>query len=200
MARKNQCKYPVGTTTINGFSVAISRYVGAQQISETNRQCARFWGTITTEEGESFVSPGQGWTVGQIDKIVGNNQKKDYSNRGTGERVAGESQEIRKLRTAISTLESAGLPTDEAESKLNELIAEEEANRELRKAAIEAERALRKAASAENRAKKKELNKAIKAIKASIETMEAVGLETIALKNKLDEKIAELESLYESRD
>ena len=117
MARKNQCKYPVGTTTINGFDVVITRYVGAQQISATNRQCARFWGTITPEEGESLVSPGQGWTVGQIDKIVGNNAKKDYSNRGTGERIgSGESQEIRKLRTAIATLESAGLPTDEAES------------------------------------------------------------------------------------
>lgn len=194
--RKNQCKYPCGETTIvNGFSVAITRYVGAQQISATNRQCARFWGTITPEEGESLVSPEQGWTVGQIDKIVGNTDKKDYSNRGTGERTTGESQEIRKLRTAIATLESAGLPTDEAESKLNELIAQEEANRELRKAEIEAERAARKAQSAENREKKKELNKAIKAIKASIETMEAMGLDTIALQNKLDEKLSELESL-----
>lgn len=196
MARKNQCKYPVGTTTINGFDVVITRYVGAQQISATNRQCARFWGTITPEEGESLVSPEQGWTVGQIDKIVGNNAKKDYSNRGTGERIgSGESQEIRKLRTAIATLESAGLPTDEAESKLNELIAQEEANREQRKAEMEAERAARKAASEENRAKKKELNKAIKAIKASIETMQAMGLDTIALQLKLDEKMAELESL-----
>jgi hypothetical protein len=78
---------------------------------------------------------------------------------------------------------------------LNDLIAEEEANREQRRAEIEAERAARKAASAENRARKRELNKAIRAIKSSIETMEAVGLETIGLKSKLDEKIAELESL-----
>lgn len=197
MARKNQCKYPCGETTIvNGFSVAITRYVGAQQISATNRQCARFWGTITPEEGESLVSPEQGWTVGQIDKIVNNTDKRDYSNRGTGERTnSGESSEIKKLRAAIATLEAAGLPTDEAQSKLSDLIAEEESNREQRKAEIEAERAARKAASAENRARKRELNKVIRAIKSSIETMEAVGLEAIGLKSKLDEKIAELESL-----
>ena len=196
MARKNQCKYPCGETTIvNGFSVAISRYVGAQQISATNRQCARFWGTITPDEGESIVSPEQGWTVGQIDKIVGNNQKKDYSNRGTGERTTGESQEIRKLRTAIATLESAGLPTDEAESKLNDLIAEEEANRELRKAAIENERALRKAASAENRAKKNALKKEITRITKAIETMKEMGVDYIALQTLLDEKQSEYDNL-----
>ena len=196
MARKNQCKYPCGETTIvNGFSVAISRYVGAQQISATNRQCARFWGTITPDEGESIVSPEQGWTVGQIDKIVGNNQKKDYSNRGTGERTTGESQEIRKLRNAISTLESAGLPTDEAQSKLNDLIAEEEANRELRKAAIENERALRKAASAENRAKKNALKKEITRITKAIETMKEMGVDYIALQTLLDEKQFEFDNL-----
>ena len=185
MARKNQCKYPVGTTIVNGFSVAITRYVGAQQITQTNRKCARYWGTITPEEGESVISPEDGWAVGQIDKIVNNTDKRDYSNRGTGERInSSESSDVKRLRAAIATLEAAGLPTDEAQSKLSELIAQDEANREQRKAA-----------SAENRAKKKELNKAIKAIKASIETMEAVGLDTIALKNKLDEKIAELESL-----
>ena len=196
MARKNQCKYPVGTTTINGFSVAISRYVGAQQITPTNRKCARYWGTITPEEGESIISPEDGWAVGQIDKIVNNTDKRDYSNRGTGERINnGESPEIKKLRAAIATLESAGLPTDEAQSKLNDLIAEEEANREALRQQREADRGAKKAASAENRAKKKELNKAIKAIKASIETMEAMGLDTIALQNKLDEKLSELESL-----
>ena len=196
MARKNQCKYPVGTTTINDFVVEITRYVGAQQITPTNRKCARYWGTITPNEGESIISPEDGWAVGQIDKIVNNTDKRDYSNRGTGERINnGESPEIKKLRAAIATLEAAGLPTDEAQSKLSELIAQEEENREQRKAEIEAERAARKAASAENRARKRELNKAIRAIKSSIETMEAVGLETIALKSKLDEKIAELESL-----
>lgn len=196
MARKNQCKYLVGTTRINGFVVEITRYVGAQQITPTNRKCARYWGTITPEEGESIISPEDGWAVGQIDKIVNNTDKRDYSNRGTGERINnGESPEIKKLRAAIATLEASGLPTDEAQSKLSELIAQEEENRELRKAEIEAERAARKAASAENRARKRELNKAIRAIKSSIETMEAVGLETIALKSKLDEKIAELESL-----
>ena len=196
MARKNQCKYLVGTTRINGFVVEITRYVGAQQITPTNRKCARYWGTITTEEGESIISPEDGWVVGQIDKIVNNTDKRDYSNRGTGERINnGESPEIKKLRAAIVTLEAAGLPTDEAQSKLSELIAQEEANREQRKAEIEAERAARKAASAKNRARKRELNKVIRAIKSSIETMEAVGLETIGLKSKLDEKIAELESL-----
>lgn len=196
MARKNQCKYPCGETTIvNGFSVAITRYVGAQQITATNRQCARFWGTITPEDGESIVSPEQGWTVGQIDKIVGNNQKKDYSNRGTGERISGESQEIRKLRTAIATLESAGLPTDEAESKLNELIAEEEKNRELRKAEIEAERAARKTASAENRAKKNALKKEITRISKAIETMKEMGVDYIALQTLLDEKQSEYDNL-----
>ena len=196
MARKNQCKYPCGETTIvNGFSVAITRYVGAQQISATNRQCARFWGTINPEEGESIVSPEQGWTVGQIDKIVGNNQKKDYSNRGTGERVAGESQEIRKLRTAIATLESAGLPTDEAQSKLNELIAKEEENRVRRQAEIENERAARKAASAENRAKKNALKKEITRITKAIETMKEMGVDYIALQTLLDEKQSEYDNL-----
>lgn len=196
MARKNQCKYPCGETTIvNGFSVAITRYVGAQQISATNRQCARFWGTITPEEGESFVSPEQGWTVGQIDKIVGNNQKKDYSNRGTGERVAGESQEIRKLRNAISTLESAGLPTDEAQSKLNDLISEEEANREALRQQREADREAKKAASAENRAKKNALKKEITRITKAIETMKEMGVDHIALQALLDEKQSEYDNL-----
>ena len=195
MAR-NQCKYPCGETTIvNGFSVEITRYVGAQQISATNRQCARFWGTITPSEGESIVSPDNGWSVGQIDKIVGNTTKKDYSNRGTGERISGESPEVKKLRTAIATLESAGLPTDEAQSKLNDLIAEEEANRELRKAAIENERALRKAASAEIRAKKKALKKEITRISKAIETMKEMGVDYIALQTLLDEKQSEYDNL-----
>jgi predicted Zn-dependent protease len=181
---------------VNGFSVAITRYVGAQQISATNRQCARFWGTITPEEGESVVSPEQGWTVGQIDKIVSNTDKRDYSNRGTGERINnGESPEIKRLRNAIATLESAGLPTDEAQSKLNELIAQEEANRELRKAAIENERALRKAASAENRAKKNALKKEITRITKAIETMKEMGVDYIALQTLLDEKQSEYDNL-----
>ena len=192
MARKNQCKYPVGTTTINGFVVEITRYVGAQQISATNRQCARFWGTITPSEGESLVSPEQGWSVGQIDKIVGNSQKKDYSNRGTGERInSGESSEIRKLRNAITTLESAGLPTDEAESKLNDLIAEEEANRE----ALRQQREAKKAASAEIRAKKNTLKKEINRITKAIETMKEMGVDYIALQTLLDEKQSEYDNL-----
>ena len=194
MAR-NQCKYPVGTTTINGFSVAISRYVGAQQITKTNRKCARYWGVITPEEGESIVSPEQGWFVGQIDEIVGNTDKRDYSNRGTGERTNGESSEVKRLRAAIATLESAGLPTDEAQSKLNDIIAEEEANRELRKAAIENERALRKAASAANRAKKNALKKEITRITKAIETMKEMGVDYIALQTLLDEKQSEFDNL-----
>ena len=197
MARKNQCKYPCGETTIvNGFSVAITRYVGAQQISATNRQCARFWGTITPEEGESVVSPEQGWTVGQIDKIVNNTDKRDYSNRGTGDRISnGESPEIKKLRAAIATLEAAGLPTDEAQSKLNDLIAEEEANREAMRQQREADREAKKAASAENRAKKAALKKEITRITKAIETMKEMGVDYIALQTLLDEKQSEYDNL-----
>lgn len=191
MAKKNQCKYPVGTTKKNGYVVEIQRYTSAYQNADNSRICAKFYGRITSENGDVVESPDAGWAVGDIDKIVGNTEKRVY-NRGGG---TGESQEIRKLRTAIATLESAGLPTDEAESKLNELIAQEEKNRELRKAEMEAERVARKAASEANRAKKKELNKAIKAIKASIETMQAMGLDTIALQTLLDAKQSELDNI-----
>lgn len=187
MARANQCKYPVGETTIvNGFSVSIARYTSAYQTSENGRNCARFWGVITPESGDIIESPDKGWTVTQIDKIVGNTEKKDYSNRSGG---GGKSSKIKKLESAIATAQEFGLPTDELESLLAQAIAEDEANRLAKRIVSEAERERIKA-----------IKKKIKGLEKAMETNREYGLDTAGLEAKIAELQAEIESAPESEE
>lgn len=183
MARANQCKYPVGETTIvNGFSVSIARYTSAYQTSENGRNCARFWGVITPESGDIIESPDKGWTVTQIDKIVGNTEKKDYSNRSGGS-GGGKSSKIKKLESAIATAQEFGLPTDELGSLLAQAIAEDEANRLAKRIVSEAERERIKA-----------IKKKIKGLEKAMETNREYGLDTAGLEAKIAELQAEIES------
>ena len=188
MARANQCKYPAGETTIvNGFSVSIARYTSAYATSATARNCARFWGIITPPDGGDVIeSPDKGWTVGQIDKIVGVTEKKDYSNRGSG---GGKSAKIKALENAININKEYGLPTDELESLLAQAIAEDEANR-----------AEKKRLSAEERERIKAIKKKIKELTKAMELNREYGLDTAGLETKIAELQAEIESAPESEE
>lgn len=189
MARANRCKYPEGETTIvNGFSVSIARYTSAYATSATARNCARFWGIITPPDGGDVIeSPDNGWTVGQIDKIVGCTDKKDYSNRGGS--GGGKSAKIRALEGAIATNKEYGLPTDELESLLAQAIAEDEANR-----------AEKKRLSAEERERIKAIKKKIKELTKAMELNREYGLDTTGLESKIAELQAEIESTPESEE
>ena len=189
MARANQCKYPAGETTIvNGFSVSIARYTSAYATSATARNCARFWGIITPPDGGDVIeSPDKGWTVGQIDKIVGVTEKKDYSNRGGA--GGGKSAKIRALEGAIATNKEYGLPTDELESLLAQAIAEDEANR-----------AEKKRLSAEERERIKAIKKKIKELTKAMELNREYGLDTTGLESKIAELQAEINNAPESEE
>ena len=172
MAKKNQCKYPVGTTEKNGYVVTIERYTSAYQNADNSRICAKFWGRITSESGDVTESPETGWTVGDIDKIVGNTEKRVYNRGG----VQGESQAIKKLRAAIATNLEYGLPTEQLESMLKEKIAEMEANREEKKRV-----------SAEERKRINAIKAQIKKLEKSVELHKELGIDYVGLELKIQE-------------
>lgn len=178
MAKKNQCKYPVGTTEKNGYEVEITRYTSAYQNADNSRICAKYYGRITSENGDVVESPEHGWTVGDIDKIVGNTEKRIYNRGGS----TGESQAIKKLRAAIATNEEFGLPTEQLESMLKEKIAE-----------LEASRVEKRRLSAEERERIKTIKARIRKLEKAIEVHKENGLDYVALENAIAELQAEIE-------
>lgn len=187
-------KYSVGgVNEVNGFKVELTRYTKACQDGTT--RCARFWGTITTPEGDVILSPDKGWSVEQIDKVVGVTVKKSYNLSGEGRARSGESQAVRNLKKAIAMNEACGLPTDDAKAKLEALIAGEEKKREeIRKLSEEA-KAILKAEREKINAEKKELREQIRKFEKAHKANMDAGLECFAIEEKINELKSKLESL-----
>lgn len=174
---KNRCKYPVGKTEINGYEVEIIRYIGAQQISETNRKAACFWGKITTPECEEILSPESGWGCKDIDRIVGNTERMTYNRGGS----TGESSKVRELKKMLAMNEKFGFDTTAISAEIEKQVAEDEANREA-KAKM----------TAENRAKISSLKKSLRELTKIFNKNREFGFDTIAIESKMDEIKAEL--------
>jgi len=179
MAKSSQRFLNEGINEINGFKVEIIRFVGAQQISETNRKAARYWGTITTPAGKVINLGDSGREVGYIKKICGV-ETASY-NRGGGDGTPRESQEIKKLRQAIATLESMGMDASAVQVKLDELIAKSEEDKKAADAA-------KKAKSEEN----KKIKKEIKGLESALASMYAAGLDTAMVSAKIEELKAQI--------
>lgn len=186
-------KYKVGELNeVNGFKIELTRYTKACQ--DGTSRAARFWGTITTPEGEEIISPENGWTVEQIDRKIGVTDKKVYNL--TGERSSRrESEKVRKLRKALHSLEDAGLPTDEAQSALDAALAEEEATKAEREREIAEAREIERANREELRAKKKALKAEIRKKEKAMKALKDAGMEYFAVEQIVNELKAELESL-----
>lgn len=180
MAKKNQCKYPVGTNQKNGYVVEITRYTSAYQNADNSRICAKFYGRITSENGDVVESPDAGWTVGDIDKIVGNTEKRVY-NRGGG---TGESSRLRELKKMMAMNEKFGFDTTAIAAEIEKQVAEDEANREAKTKV-----------TAENRAKINSLKKSLRELTKIFEKNREFGFDTIAIETKMGEIKAELSEL-----
>lgn len=165
-------KYQVGefVNEVNGFKVELARYTKACQ--DGSSRAARFWGTITSPDGEVFTIPAQGFTVEQIDRKV-------------GIKGAPKSNLLRKLQRMREEMIKNGLSnTEEIDAKIIEVKKlEEEKAEELRKK--------RAASSAEVR----EIKKQLKAIKKMRDEAVTYGFDTIQYDVKIDELNKQLESL-----
>lgn len=177
---KNRCKYPVGKTEINGYVVEIIRYIGAQQITPTNRKAACFWGKITTPECEEILSPESGWGCKDIDRIVGNTERMMYNRGGS----TGESSKVRELKKMLAMNEKFGFDTTAIAAEIEKQVAEDEANREA-KAKM----------TAENRAKISSLKKSLRELTKIFDKNREFGFDTIAIEAKMDEIKGELSEL-----
>lgn len=179
MAKSSQRAFADGINFVNGYQVNIIRFVGAQQITATNRKAALYWGTITTPEGDVINLGDNGSEVGKIKKLCGITEKTPYNRGGVG--TPRESQEIKKLRQAISTLESMGMDSSAVQAKLDELIAKSEEDKKVADAA-------KKAKSEEN----KKIKKEIKGLESALASMYAAGLDTAMVVAKIKELKAQI--------
>ena len=152
----------VGENVVNGYVINVERVVSAQQVSETSRIAARYFGSITEPNGSTIPLGEKGKTAGQIKAIVG-----VVSTR--------ENSEISKLKSAKKQLEALGLGTAEIEEKI--AAAEQQAA---------AEREERAAAAAANSAAEKARKKELKKLQAIKEQLQALGLNTAEIDSKIE--------------
>lgn len=164
---KNQRTFADGINEMNGYVINVIRFVGAQQISNTSRIAAHYWGTITKPDGTEIGMGDNGMTVTDIKKIVSGMATRTYNR-------SGESSEIKKLETLKSQLESLGLSTAEIDAQI-----------EVKK--LETQRI------AEFAKKKKEIEKEVKKLESLKSTMAAAGLNTSEIDARIALKYAEIE-------
>lgn len=171
---KNQRTFADGINEMNGYVINVIRFVGAQQISNTSRIAAHYWGTITKPDGTEICMGDNGMTVTDIKKIVSGMATRTYNR-------SGESSEIKKLEALKSQLESLGMSTAEIDAKIDAKKAEIEESQ------LEAQRI------AEFAKKKKEIEKEIKKLNSLKSTMAAAGLNTAEIDARIALKYAEIE-------
>lgn len=171
----NRRTFADGLNELNGFTINVIRFVGAQQVSESSRIAARYWGTITTPSGDVVNMGESGMTVMQIKKIVGG-ESRSYNR-------SGDSSELTKLESLKSQLESLGMSTTEVDL----LISAKRTEIEAAKVADE----FRKL----NQKRIKDLNKELKKLSEIRTTMSAVGLDTTEICNKMNEIEQEIANL-----
>jgi hypothetical protein len=173
---KNQRTFADGINEMNGYVINVIRFVGAQQISNTSRIAAHYWGTITKPDGTEIGMGDNGMTVTDIKKIVSGMTTRSYNR-------SGESSEIKKLEAIKSQLQSLGMSTAEVDGKI-----------EAKKAEIEAAKAA-DALREVNKSRIKALNKDLKKLSEIRSSMESVGVDTTeicAKMNAIEEEIASL--------
>lgn len=152
----------LGENVVNSYIINVERVVSAQQVSETSRIAARYFGTITAPNGEVTRLGEKGKTAGQIKALVG-----VVSTR--------ESSEITQLKKALAQLRVLGLSTEEVEAKIATAEAREAEEREARAAAAAAN-------SAAEKARKKELKK----LQQVREQLIALGVSTAEIDTKIE--------------
>lgn len=173
---KNQRTFADGINEMNGYVINVIRFVGAQQVSESSRIAAHYWGTITKPDGTEISMGDSGMTVTDIKKIVSGMTTRTYNR-------SGESSEIKKLEVLKSQLESLGMNTAEVDAKI-----------EAKKAEIEAAKAA-DALREVNKSRIKALNNDLKKLSEIRSSMESVGVDTTeicAKMNAIEEEIASL--------
>lgn len=147
----------IGVNDLNGYSVEVLRYLPSQNDGGRHSADARYWGTITTPDGEVIFMGDSGMTALQIKRKC-----RVISSSSTSE--PSELKKLKKLRTMMA---DSGLPTEEVDAKI---------------AALEEQVAQsRRANSAEMKALRKEL-KQLEKMKAQ---MESCGLSTFEVDEKI---------------
>jgi hypothetical protein len=167
---KNQRTFADGINEMNGYTINVVRFVGAQQVSETSRIAAKHWGTITTPTGEVIDMGESGMTVTQIKKIIGG-ETRTYNR--------GESGTLKKLESAKRMLESLGMATDDIDAKI---LAE--------KARIEEEKN-----RIDNSAEIKKLEKEIKKLEKLLNQLNDLGVSTADVDAKISDLNSQIDSL-----
>lgn len=155
--------FSIGMNEINGYTVTVERVISAQQAASNVRIAARYFGTITTPEGEIIELGISGKTSPQIKRIIGLTTS------------SGDKQ-LNSMKKALKALESAGLDTTE--------VAEKIAAREAELQAIADEQAEL------NQARKdavKVIRKQIKKLENAKKAMELASLDCEDIANKIAE-------------
>lgn len=147
----------IGVNDLNGYSVEVLRYMPSQNDCGRHSADARYWGTITTPDGEYIAMGERGMTALQIKRQCGIISSSS----------ASEPSELKKLKKLRTMMADSGLPTEEVDAKI--AVLEEKAEQS------------RRANSAEMKALRKEL-KQLERVKAQ---MEACGLSTEEVEEKI---------------
>lgn len=164
-----------GVNHVNGYVVNVTRFVGAQQSGANSRIAAKYWGTITTPDGEVIDMGENGKTVTDIKKVIGG-ESRSYSRYG-------ENSEIKKLESLKNQLAELGMDTSEVDAKIEAKKAEIEAARE---ASVNREA---------NKGRIKELNKDLKKYRKLRESLVSLGMATTEVDTKIYDIEFEISSL-----
>ena len=147
----------IGVNDLNGYSVEVLRYMPSQNDDSRHSADARYWGTITTPDGEVIFMGDRGMTALQIKRKCGI----------ISSLSASEPSELKKLKKLRVMMADSGLPTGEVDDKIAALEEQVEQSRRVN--------------SAEMKALRKEL-KQLEKMKAQ---MEACGLSTFEVEEKI---------------
>ena len=170
---KNQRTFADGINEMNGYVINVIRFVGAQQMSNTSRIAAHYWGTITNPDGTEISMGDNGMTVTDIKKIVSGMTTRTYNRNG-------ESSEIKKLEQIKAQMSALGIDTTEVDAKIEAIKAEIEAEKqrdEIRKT---------------NASRINQLKKDIKGLNKLLESAESLGVPSESIKLKISEKESEI--------
>lgn len=175
---KNQRTFADGINEMNGYVINVIRFVGAQQISNTSRIAAHYWGTITKPDGTEISMGDNGMTVTDIKKIVSGMATRTYNR-------SGESSEIKKLEQIKAQMSALGIDTAEVDAKIEQIKAEQEAQLEADKLSIE------------NQKRVKQIQKEIKKLDKLVSQTESLGVNADSIKAKIASMYADIESIMD---
>ena len=166
----------MGMNHVNGYDINVTRFVSAQQVGNTSRIAARYWGTIVRVNDGTAISMGDvGMTSTQIKKKIG------VITTTTNRQLSDNERRLEQLKEVRLKMIELGLATDDIDNSINIVLA-----------AIDADRA-REEERKDIKEKIKECEKDIQKYSKLIEQLDELGEDT----TKLNTRLAQYEGMRE---